>query len=116
MSMPRKQFLQLGSATILGSLFVPSLLTRGASAQGANDFAVPGGWFYSQANGKGGGGDVGFTVTNAEGIPFYDWFRRYGGPEIVGYPIGDRFAWNGFTVQPFQKVVFQWRPEVQQVW
>jgi hypothetical protein len=82
-----------------------------ASAQARDDFPVPGGWFYSQANGKAGGGDVGFSVTNNGGIPFWDWFERYGGVANVGYPISERFIWNGFTVQAFQKVVLQWRPE-----
>ncbi|MFN8533796.1 MAG: hypothetical protein U0556_09635, partial [Dehalococcoidia bacterium] len=80
-----------------------------ATAQSRDDFAVPGGWFFSQANGKAGGGDIGFTVTNNNGIPFWDWFNRYGGVSNVGYPISERFIWNGFTVQAFQKVVFQWR-------
>ncbi|GIW06208.1 MAG: hypothetical protein KatS3mg060_1013 [Dehalococcoidia bacterium] len=84
-------------------------------AQARDDFPVPGGWFYSQANGKAGGGDVGFSVTNNGGIPFWDWFQRYGGVDDVGYPISDRFVWNGFTVQAFQKVVLQWRPDSRTV-
>ncbi|MCS6801352.1 MAG: hypothetical protein RMM58_02665 [Chloroflexota bacterium] len=80
-------------------------------AQSRDDFPIPGGWFYSQANGKGGGGDLGFRVTNEGGIPFWEWFNRYGGVPNVGYPISERFLWNGFTVQAFQKVVLQWRPE-----
>lgn len=86
-----------------------------ARGQNADDFAVPGGWFYSQANGKAGGGDIGFTVTNEAGIPFWDWFGRYGGVATVGYPVSDRFEWNGFVVQAFQKLVFQWRPESNSV-
>ena len=29
----------------------------------------------------------------------------------MGYPLSRRFVWDGFTVQVFQKVVLQWRPE-----
>lgn len=108
-------------ASALGIALVLSLaLTTGpsqpASAQGPDDFSVPGGWFFSQANGKGGGGDVGYSVTNANGILFWDWFNAFGGVPQVGYPVSHRFIWKGFTVQAFQKVVFQWRPEIEQVY
>ncbi|MCC6315948.1 MAG: hypothetical protein IT337_18265, partial [Thermomicrobiales bacterium] len=100
-------------ALLLLAVFCLALLplSQPAAAQTRDDFSVPGGWFFSQANGKAGGGETGFTVTNNGGIPFWDWFNRYGGVSNVGYPISDRFVWNGFTVQAFQKVVFQWRPE-----
>ncbi|MCS7001380.1 MAG: hypothetical protein NZ518_00885 [Dehalococcoidia bacterium] len=82
---------------------------------GRDDFPVQNGWFFSQANGRGGGGEVGFSVTNNEGIPFWTWWGRLGGLEVVGYPISDRFIWNGFVSQAFQKAVLQWRPETQTV-
>ena len=56
--------------------------------------------------------DAGFAVTDADGIPFWTEFQRLGGVQALGYPLSRRFAWEGFTVQVFQKVVLQWRPEL----
>ncbi|GIW05968.1 MAG: hypothetical protein KatS3mg060_0773 [Dehalococcoidia bacterium] len=105
-------------ALLLLSLLAAAVLPwHQATAQAPNDFPIPGGWFFSQANGQGGGGQTGYSVTDNEGIPFWTWFQRYGGVDEVGYPVSHRFQWNGFTVQAFQKVVFQWRPDQGgQVW
>jgi plastocyanin len=78
------------------------------SAAGGADYAVAGGWFYTQA---GGGGGRGYAVTDEGGVRFWSELRRLGGVEAVGYPASQRFGWDGFTVQVFQRVVFQWRPE-----
>jgi N-acetylmuramoyl-L-alanine amidase len=69
---------------------------------------VAGGWFYTQA---GGGGGRGYAVTDEGGVRFWSELRRLGGVQAVGYPASQRFRWDGFTVQVFQRVVFQWRPE-----
>jgi methionine-rich copper-binding protein CopC len=90
-------------ATILG----PGMMR----AQTANDFPIPNGWFYSQTNGQNGGGQLGYSVTNNDGVPFWTAFQRFGGVPQVGYPVSHRFLWNGFVVQAFQKVVFQYRPD-----
>ncbi|MFN8533479.1 MAG: hypothetical protein U0556_08020 [Dehalococcoidia bacterium] len=104
-------------AALLLALLLMVAPLQPAAAQAPNDFPVPGGWFFSQANGLGGGGLTGFSVTDLEGVPFWTWFQRYGGVNEVGYPVSHRFQWNGFTVQAFQKVVFQWRPDQGgQVW
>jgi len=66
------------------------------------------GHFYKQANGQGGAGNLGFAVTDAEGIPFWSAFQALGGPEVVGYPISGRFLWDGLVTQAFQKLIFQW--------
>lgn len=51
----------------------------------------------------------GYDVNNSGGIPFLSTYQALG-PELVGYPISQRFVWNGFTVQAFQKAVMQWQP------
>jgi hypothetical protein len=61
------------------------------------------GVYYRQAGG--------YWVSNEGGVRFLDELRRYGGVDVVGYPASRRFEWDGFTVQVFQRVVFQWRPE-----
>lgn len=81
------------------------------------DYDIPNGHFYTQGNGKPLGTDgAGFAVTNDGGVRFWDEFRRLGGVQGVGYPISQRFTWNGFTCQVMQRGVLQWRPEVGQAW
>ena len=79
-----------------------------ASAQTPADWDVPGGHFFTQT---GGGGGRGYSVTDEGGVRFWSEFQRLGGVQAVGYPASQRFRWDGFTVQVFQRVVFQWRPE-----
>jgi hypothetical protein len=81
------------------------------------DYAVPGGRFFTQANGAPPGADpCGYAVTDADGVPFWDAFRRLGGEAALGYPVGRRSVLDGFVVQPMQKGVLQWRPAERQVW
>lgn len=101
-------------ALLLAASLLPAAGT--ASAQQGLDWDIPNGHFFTQANGAGGAGGTGFAVTNEGGINFWSEFQRLGGVEAIGYPISTRFTWNGFTVQAFQKVVLQWRPEVGQAY
>ncbi|MCL6648378.1 MAG: hypothetical protein K6U89_08605 [Chloroflexi bacterium] len=81
-----------------------------AGAQQAEEFDLPNGRFFTQTRGNAPPG-LGYAVTDANDIPFYTWFQRYGGVSVVGYPVSHRFQWKGFVSQAFQKVVFQWRPD-----
>jgi hypothetical protein len=77
-------------------------------ALSAADWAVPDGRFFTQTNGRPPlTSATGFAVTNAAGVPFFNEFQRLGGPDAVGYPLSNRFGYRGFTVQVFQKLVFQ---------
>lgn len=76
------------------------------------DFDIPGGHFFKQATG---GPDTGFAVVDDDHARFWTEFRRLGGVQAIGYPISQRFVWQGFICQGFQRVVFQWRPELGQV-
>ncbi|MCL5027260.1 MAG: N-acetylmuramoyl-L-alanine amidase, partial [Chloroflexi bacterium] len=80
------------------------------------DFDIPGGHFFKQANRLGGNGDTGYAVTDDDEAKFWSEFRRLGGVDAVGYPISRRFKWNNFVVQAFQRGVLQWRSEAQQAW
>jgi hypothetical protein len=100
------------------SALLLSLLVLGAApgvvtSQGEPDFDIPNGRFFTQT---GGGGGRGFAVTDESGVPFWSELRRLGGIQAVGYPASQRFQWDGFTVQVFQRVVFQWRPEAGQAY
>ena len=51
----------------------------------------------------------GFAVTNAEGVPMWD-FVRGRNLQAIGYPISQRWVDGPFTLQAFQKVILQWDP------
>ncbi len=79
------------------------------AASAAEDWDLPGGGhFFTQT---GGGGGKGYSITNEGGVAMWSEFNRLGGVQAVGYPISQRFQWNGFTSQAMQRVVFQWRPD-----
>ncbi|MCL5947214.1 MAG: M23 family metallopeptidase, partial [Chloroflexi bacterium] len=81
------------------------------STEGAKqDYDIPYGHFFKEANGRGGQGITGYIVTDDYHIPFWTKFPSLGGVAMLGYPIGDRFTFDGFVVQPFQKAVLQWNP------
>jgi hypothetical protein len=86
------------------------VLRVGNAPAGRADFDIPGGHFFTQTNGRK-DGSAGFSVTNEGGIPFWDAFQRLGGVDVLGYPVTRRFESDGFTVQAFQKMVLQWRPD-----
>ena len=88
-----------------------ALLALGASIQPASaqdDFAIAGGRFYTQT---GGGAGLGFTVTDADDIPFWSTFQEGGGVAQFGYPISRRWQEGPLTYQAFQRAVLQWQPE-----
>ena len=96
---------------MLLALVLASGTTGGALAQSITpDFAMNGGGqFYTQTNA--GGSGTGFAVTNQGGVPLWDWFQKYGGVGLLGYPNTGRFTLDGFTVQGTQRVLLQWHPE-----
>ena len=60
------------------------------------------------------GGDTddpndGFAVTNADGVPLWD-FVQARDLQAIGYPISQRWVDGPFTLQAFQKVILQWDP------
>ena len=93
---------------VLLLLVAVSASPAAAQAAGA-DGAIANGWFYSQANGQGGGaGEPGFAITDDNGVPFWSVFSQTGGVPTYGYPISMPFELDGFLDQAMQKSVFQW--------
>ena len=90
------------------------MLATGANAN-SPDFAIAGGWFFTQGGGDTARSDDGFAVIDDEGAKFWTAFQASGGVGAVGYPISNRFQWDGFVTQVMQKVVFQWRPDIDSV-
>jgi hypothetical protein len=72
------------------------------------------GWFYKEANGYGGVGTGGYAVLDDTNAQFWTEFQRYGGVQAVGYPISQRFMYQGFLTQAFQRMALQWRVDQQQ--
>jgi glucose/arabinose dehydrogenase len=101
------------SLVVIGILvaagFTVFLTQSGAQPE---DFDIPNGHFFTQTSGVTGRG---FAVTDDDGVLFWSEFQRFGGVQAVGYPISERFIWNGFTSQSFQRVSFQWRADTRTV-
>jgi hypothetical protein len=91
------------------SLFAPIVAPP---LTGRSDVPMPNGWFYKQANGFGGAGEVGFGVVDDTEASLWTEFQRLGGVDQLGYPISSRFQYDGFITQAFQKLTLQWRPEL----
>ncbi len=82
-----------------------------ASADDKLDYTVDGGHFYTQTNGTTSSPNAGgFSITDANGIPFWTFFNQQGGPAILGYPVSSRFIWDGYTCQATQREIMQWNP------
>ncbi len=101
----------LRRAVVLAVLALMALATVAPAHADTGDYAVEGGRVFTQAA-ETSVPDAGFAVTDADGIPFWTEFQHLGGVQALGYPLSHRFQWDGFTVQVFQKVVLQWRPEL----
>jgi hypothetical protein len=72
------------------------------------DAAVGNGRFYPQA---GGAADVGYALTDDDGVRLWRDFGRLGGVAVLGYPSSERYAaTDGFVYQATQAALLQWRP------
>lgn len=80
-----------------------------SSNQGAADFDIRAGHFYTQTNGSGRAG-TGFSVSDESGVPMWGTFIGGGGVASVGYPLSRRFTVRGsdYVYQVFQRQVFEW--------
>ncbi len=85
-------------------------LSSGPLSAQAPDFDIPGGHFYTQANGQGGAGGTGFSITDDGGVPFWTQFQELGGVDRLGFVSSRRFDYNGFPSQATQKYILQWQP------
>ena len=54
--------------------------------------------------------DDGYAVTNADGVPMWDFVREIRDRGAIGYPVSQRWIDGPFTLQAFQKVILQWNP------
>jgi hypothetical protein len=89
-------------------------LVRVPPAATPQDTPISGGWFYKQANGFNGAGDLGFAVADDANANFWTEYQRLGGVDRFGYPISQRFEYGGLPTQAFQKAALQWHAELGQ--
>lgn len=83
------------------------------AADAPADYPIENGHFYSE--GAGNGSRSGYSITDDGGIPMWTEFNRFGGVDLLGYPVSGRFLLNGKVVQLTQKVGLVWRSEANQV-
>jgi hypothetical protein len=76
-------------------------------AASSGDYPIANGHAFTQTGGP-------FAVVDDSGVPIWSEFQRLGGVDALGYPLADRFEWDGFVVQVFQRAIVQWRPEAGQ--
>jgi len=101
-------------AIVAGTLL--SVLPAAASAGPGYDFGAEGGQFVAQTNGSPlGARNGGYAISDSDGIPFWTFFIEHGGPDLLGYPVSQRFIWDGFVCQAMQKAVLQWDPSTGQI-
>lgn len=80
------------------------------------DWSVPNGHFYTEANGYPlGTSPMGYAIVDDAQAQFWTGFQHLGGVDRLGYPVSQRFLWEGFLTQATQKAVLQWRPESRSV-
>jgi len=95
-----------------------------AQPAGCDDYPVPGGWFYTQeAKRFAAIASVvpcrapGYLVVDDERTGnFWTEFRRYGGVDVLGYPVSQPYHYpgegpNGYWYQAFERGILQYHPE-----
>jgi hypothetical protein len=98
-------------STTQTGLFVPLVVLPVNPALDQLDNAVPGGRFFTQGNGFGGGGGLGYAVVDDDAAPMWSEFQRQGGVSRLGYPVTSRFTYGGASTQAFQNGALQWLPD-----
>src|SRR6267143_1527751 len=75
----------------LATAFAPSQLVHAQSS--TRDYPVPGGWFYSQESRLPSDRPPyrGYTVVDDNEAAFWTGFRRFGGVDVLGYPVSRRY-------------------------
>jgi murein DD-endopeptidase MepM/ murein hydrolase activator NlpD len=99
----------LGALALVGLLgaLIPPPPAYARICLPSSNFAVAGGWFFSET---GSDTDLGYVVSDDEQARFWEAFQDEGGVSALGFPVSQRFQFRGFTTQAFQKAILQWDP------
>jgi hypothetical protein len=90
---------------------------------GPKDYPVAGGWFYTEEAqglciiGAGPDRNRGYLVVDDDKGAFWTEFRRFGGVDVLGYPVSQPYHYpvnstDGLWYQAFERGVLQWRPDL----
>jgi hypothetical protein len=98
-------------------------LTICPGSVGAPDYPIAGGWFYTQEacqwapiTGHGPSRARGYMVIDDAKGNFWTEFRRYGGVEVLGYPVSQPYHYpvgnpSGYWYQAFERGILQYQPD-----
>jgi hypothetical protein len=98
-------------STTQPGLFVPLVVLPTNPALDQLDFPTADGHFYTQGNGFAGGGGLGYSVLDDGDAPMWTEFQRQGGIPRLGYPVTNRFMYDGTVTQAFQNGALQWQAD-----
>jgi hypothetical protein len=101
-------------STTQPGLFVPLVALPVNPLLDRLDFDVPSGHFYTQGNGFGGADGLGYAVVDDGDAAMWSEFLRQGGVGRLGYPVTNRFVYDGVITQAFQKGALLWLPDIGQ--
>ncbi len=104
------------SAIIACIVLLGLIAPASALADAPDDFGISGGHFYTQSNGFPSRTSLrGYAITDDDGIPFWTQFRKFGGVGVLGYPISQRFSYQGKVVQLTQRAALVYNPDLERV-
>ena len=101
--------LRLGLAAIAAASLTFVGPVAGLLALDCGGIAITDGCLFTNTGSDTSDPNDGFAVTNADGVPMWDFVRERDA-EAIGYPISQRWLDGPFTLQAFQKVILQWDP------
>ena len=99
--------MRLGLAAIAAASLVLAGPVAGLRALDCAGIALSGGCFFTNTGGDTPNPNDGYAVTNADGVPMWDFVRERDA-QSIGFPISHRWTDGPFTLQAFQKVILQW--------
>ena len=106
--------LRLAIAAIAAASLTFAGPVAGLLALDCRGIAITDGCLFTNTGGDTNDPNDGFAVTNADGVPMWDFVRERDA-EAIGYPISQRWLNGPFTLQAFQKVILQWDPAQQRM-
>jgi hypothetical protein len=100
-----------GPEAAVGGTPVAALAAANADPAGLGDWAIAGGWFYTQGAGSTGG----YSVVDDAQARFWSQFLDLGGWRTLGFPVSRRFVLDGKLSQLTQRALLQWSPATGRV-
>ncbi|MCY3782759.1 MAG: hypothetical protein OXG79_03115 [Chloroflexi bacterium] len=105
----QRRRLRLAAAVLAIASIAALTVWPSAAALSCEGIALDDGCLFTITGGDTDDPNDGFAVTNADGVPLWD-FVQARDLQAIGYPISQRWVNGPFTLQAFQKVILQWDP------